>query len=112
MGLGSLSTMRPEVGRGIGNSACCLQPYLLEERTHSEKLVKQAKKVGYKVVMLMADMLMQGCRNMEVRNQFKRLRYMQVANFVDEELGLSKDDAYEEMTEASRETSGNGSSRR
>ena len=61
-----------------------LQLYLFEEREHSSKLIKRAKKAGYKAVFLTVDTPMLGRRNLEIRNQFKLPRVYRIANFTED----------------------------
>lgn len=82
MGLSSFATKTlEEVAEASGDNPRVLQLYLFEEREHSRKLVRRAKKAGYKAVFLTVDTPMLGRRNMEIRNQFKLPKVYKVANF-------------------------------
>ena len=58
-----------------------LQLYLFEDREHSRKLIRRAKRAGYKAVFLTVDTPMLGRRNNEIRNQFTLPKHLQIANF-------------------------------
>ncbi|KAK3177235.1 hypothetical protein OEA41_008564 [Lepraria neglecta] len=83
MGMSSFSTSTLEdVAKAIGDHSHVLQLYLFEEREHSKKLIKRAKKADYKAVFLTVDTPMLGRRNLEIRNQFKLPKPYKIANFV------------------------------
>lgn len=82
MGLSSFATKTlEEVADVSGGQPRVLQLYLFEEREHSRKMLRRAKKAGYKAVFLTVDTPMLGRRNMEIRNQFKLPKVYKVANF-------------------------------
>jgi len=82
MGLSSFSTNTlKDVANESGNNPRVLQLYLFEEREYSRKLIRRAKKAGFKAVFLTVDMLMLGRRNLEIRNQFKLPKHFTIANF-------------------------------
>jgi len=84
MGLSSFATTTLEdvaEAAGPNGSPRVLQLYLFEEREHSRKLIRRAKKAGYKAVFLTVDTPMLGRRNMEIRNQFKLPSHLKIANF-------------------------------
>jgi (S)-2-hydroxy-acid oxidase len=86
MGLSSFATTSLEdVARASGDNPRVLQLYLFEARGHSRKLIRRAKKAGYKAVFLTVDTPMLGRRNLEIRNQFKLPKHLKVANFNQEE---------------------------
>ncbi|KAL2041587.1 hypothetical protein N7G274_005969 [Stereocaulon virgatum] len=85
MGLSSFSTSTLEdVAKAIGDHPHVLQLYLFEEREHSKKLIKRAKRAGYKAVFLTVDTPMLGRRNLEIRNQFKLPKPYKIANFAED----------------------------
>lgn len=82
MGLSSFSTTSlEEVARESGDNPRVLQLYLFEEREHSRKLIRRAKRAGYRAVFLTVDTPMLGRRNLEIRNQFRLPKHLKVANF-------------------------------
>ena len=82
MGLSSFATQTLEdVATSIGEHPHILQLYLFEEREHSRKLIRRAKKAGYKAVFLTVDTPMLGRRNLEIRNEFKLPKPFKIANF-------------------------------
>nr|POF02495.1 hydroxyacid oxidase 1 [Quercus suber] len=87
MGLSSFATKTLEevadASRDIPN---VLQLYLFEEREHSRKLIRRAKKAGFRAAFLTVDTPFLGRRNLEIRNQFKLPPHFKIANFEDEEL--------------------------
>lgn len=87
MGLSSFATETLEdVGRECeGQVPNVLQLYLFEEREHSAKLIRRAKKAGYKAVFLTVDTPYLGRRNLEIRNQFKLPPHFKIANFAEEQ---------------------------
>ena len=86
MGLSSFSTTSLEdVARESGDNPRVLQLYLFEEREHSRKLIRRARKAGYSAVFLTVDTPMLGRRNLEIRNQFKLPKHLKVANFNQDE---------------------------
>ena len=86
MGLSSFATKTlEEVAGESGENANVLQLYLFEEREHSRKLIRRAKKAGYKAVFLTVDTPFLGRRNLEIRNQFKLPPHFRIANFAEEE---------------------------
>ncbi|GAO51575.1 L-lactate dehydrogenase [Saitoella complicata NRRL Y-17804] len=85
MGLSSFSTTTlEEVAEHRGENDNVLQLYVFEERHHTEKLLKRAKKAGYKAVFLTVDTPVLGRRNCDIRNQFTLPPHLQIANFPDE----------------------------
>ena len=85
MGLSSFSTSTLEdVAKAIGDHPHVLQLYLFEEREHSKKLIKRAKRAGYNAVFLTVDTPMLGRRNLEIRNQFKLPKPYKIANFAED----------------------------
>ena len=87
MGLSSFATQTLEdVNRSLGPTGPprALQLYLFEEREHSRKLIKRARKAGYNAVFLTVDTPMLGRRNMEIRNEFKLPKIYKVANFAED----------------------------
>ena len=96
-----------------------LQLYLFEEREHSRKLIRRAKRAGYTAVFLTVDTPMLGRRNLEIRNQFRLPKVYRVANFVEgeddeEEEENEKDEADEGLRDgdaAGTGTSGGGEMR-
>lgn len=82
MGLSSFATSSLEdVADASGENANVLQLYLFEDKDHSEKLIKRAKKAGYKAVFLTVDTPYLGRRNLEIRNQFKLPAHLKIENF-------------------------------
>jgi len=82
MGLSSFATKSlEEVAAASGDNPRVLQLYLFEDREHSTKLLKRAKKAGFKAVFLTVDTPMLGRRNLEIRNQFKLPGHFKIANF-------------------------------
>ena len=85
MGMSSFSTSTLEdVASSIGSHPHVLQLYLFEEREHSRKLIRRAKKAGYQAVFLTVDTPMLGRRNLEIRNQFKLPKPFKIANFAED----------------------------
>lgn len=87
MGLSSFATQTLEdVSRSLGADGPprVLQLYLFEEREHSRRLIRRAKRAGYDAVFLTVDTPMLGRRNMEIRNQFKLPKMFKVANFAED----------------------------
>ena len=88
MGLSSFATQTLEdVAQSLGSTdgpPRALQLYLFEEREHSRKLIRRAKRAGYNAVFLTVDTPMLGRRNMEIRNQFKLPKVYKVANFAED----------------------------
>jgi (S)-2-hydroxy-acid oxidase len=82
MGLSSFATTSLEdVAKENGSNPRVLQLYLFEEREHTVKMLKRAKKAGYKAVFLTVDTPMLGRRNLDLRNQFKLPKPYKIANF-------------------------------
>ncbi|KAK7905411.1 hypothetical protein LTR67_000133 [Exophiala xenobiotica] len=101
MGLSSFSTSTLEdVAEASGDNPNVLQLYLFEERAHSLKLIKRAKKAGYKAVLLTVDTPMLGRRNLEIRNQFKLPAHLSIPNFAQQD-----DDEDDTSTNASSSSS-------
>ena len=92
MGMSSFSTQTLEdVARENGDNPHILQLYLFEDREHSKKLIRRAKKAGYKAVFLTVDTPMLGRRNLEIRNQFKLPKHIKIPNFnIEEDKNASK----------------------
>lgn len=87
MGLSSFATQTLEdVARSLGPDGPprALQLYLFEEREHSRKLIKRAKRAGYRAVFLTVDTPLLGRRNMEIRNQFHLPKTYKIANFAED----------------------------
>lgn len=107
MGLSSFATKTlEEVAEASGDNPRVLQLYLFEEREHSRKLLRRAKKAGFKAVFLTVDTPMLGRRNMEIRNQFKLPKVYKVANFAED----SNSDAMDTvMNGTSKANAGEGS---
>ena len=96
MGMSSFSTSTLEdVAKAIGDHPHVLQLYLFEEREHSKRLIKRAKKAGYKAVFLTVDTPMLGRRNLEIRNQFKLPKPYKIANFVEDSDSAASETAVE-----------------
>jgi (S)-2-hydroxy-acid oxidase len=86
MGLSSFATKTlEEVAEASEDLPNVLQLYLFETREHSAKLIRRAKKAGFKAVFLTVDTPFLGRRNLEIRNQFKLPPHFKIANFVDED---------------------------
>lgn len=82
MGLSSFATTTLEdVAKENGSNPHMLQLYLFEEREHTVKMLRRAKKAGYKAVFLTVDTPMLGRRNLDLRNQFKLPKPYKIANF-------------------------------
>ncbi|EGP91251.1 uncharacterized protein MYCGRDRAFT_107194 [Zymoseptoria tritici IPO323] len=86
MGLSSFATKTlEEVAEASEDLPNVLQLYLFETREHSAKLIRRAKKAGFKAVFLTVDTPFLGRRNLEIRNQFKLPPHLKIANFIDED---------------------------
>jgi (S)-2-hydroxy-acid oxidase len=109
MGLSSFATKTlEEVAEVSGANPNVLQLYLFESREHSIKLIKRAKKAGYKAVFLTVDTPFLGRRNLELRNQFKLPPHFKVANFAQDEEPALQDEVVdgEEKTPKRSDSSG------
>ncbi|KJX96851.1 (S)-2-hydroxy-acid oxidase like protein [Zymoseptoria brevis] len=86
MGLSSFATKTlEEVAEASEDLPNVLQLYLFETREHSAKLIRRAKKAGFKAVFLTVDTPFLGRRNLEIRNQFQLPPHLKIANFIDED---------------------------
>lgn len=82
MGLSSFATTTLEdVAKESGSNPHVLQLYLFEEREHTVKMLRRAKKASYKAVFLTVDTPMLGRRNLDLRNQFTLPAPYKIANF-------------------------------
>lgn len=106
MGLSSFATSTLEdVASAIGSTPHVLQLYLFEEREHSRKLIRRAKKAGYKAIFLTVDTPMLGRRNLEIRNQFKLPKPYRIANFTEDSDSAATETILDGSTPTSRQTS-------
>ena len=84
MGLSSFATKTLEdVAKASAPNLNVLQLYLFKERERSRKLIKSAKRSGFKAVFLTVDTPLLGRRNLELRNQFRLPPHLNAANFVE-----------------------------
>lgn len=104
MGLSSFSTTSLEDVKGaLGNEhPGALQLYLFEDREESRRLIQRAKKAGYSAVFLTVDTPVLGRRNLEIRNQFKLPKHLNVANFNRNEDGNNESKVKEGDSEANQ----------
>ncbi|KAF2156037.1 FMN-dependent alpha-hydroxy acid dehydrogenase [Myriangium duriaei CBS 260.36] len=93
MGLSSFATKSLEdVKAAGGDTARVLQLYLFEEREESARLIRRARKAGYKAVFLTVDTPVLGRRNLEIKNKFKLPPHLRIANFADGANGEGKEE--------------------
>jgi (S)-2-hydroxy-acid oxidase len=76
-----VTTTLEDVAKASEDIQRVLQLYLFEDREHSRKLIRRAKKAEYKAVFLTVDTPMLGRRNLAIRNQFKLPSHLKIANF-------------------------------